>query len=64
MIFSGFSANGVLNVHLWQNIFQNFFRLQYYCWICGGDARATNIYVKRTRPDPSFTCYYIRFFGG
>jgi len=30
-----------------------FFRLQYYCWICGGDARATNIYVKRTRPDPS-----------
>lgn len=30
-----------------------FFRLQYYCWIHGGDARATNTYVKRIRPKPS-----------
>lgn len=30
-----------------------FFKLRYYCWIHGGDARATNTYVKRIRPASS-----------
>ncbi|HEX5151443.1 MAG TPA: glycosyltransferase [Parafilimonas sp.] len=30
-----------------------FFRLQYFCWVLGGDARETNTYVKRIRPKPS-----------
>ena len=30
-----------------------FFRLVHFCWIVGQDARATNTYVKRIRPQPS-----------
>jgi len=30
-----------------------FLELKYYCWVLGGDARETNTYVKRIRPEPS-----------
>jgi glycosyltransferase involved in cell wall biosynthesis len=30
-----------------------FFKLRHFCWVLGGDARETNIYVKRIRPEPS-----------
>ena len=30
-----------------------FFKLRYFCWIHGGDARKDNIYVKRIRPNAS-----------
>lgn len=30
-----------------------FFNLKYFCWIVGQDARETNTYVKRIRPNPS-----------